>query len=338
MDVAVSVIISAYNKYNCVKRVICSVLQQSFGNLEVIVVDDGSIDGTVDVVEQMMTLDKRLRLVKHEKNIGLSQTRLTGLSEAKGDYIMFLDADDTIERDAVKKLLSRVEEASADIVVMGSRRVSNHFPVKIPFFIPSRFFGDRVVVSARDILPTILSKSGFSLSIVDKMYRRSLLLQAGLKAEKEFMGEDMLFNMRVFNRDARVAWTDYVGYNWTTGGGSEKFPAEMWDVDKRLYNRCCEVLQEINADNVENKTYLAQGIADAFVYEIARSMVNPFFSRTRVKKWIAEQLSHPIWNDVKPLLGNKYSAIVDNDVMAMFAMGNQQLSRHRLFYTVLALI
>ncbi len=311
-----------------------SVLRQSFREIEVIVVDDASTDSTCEVVARIG--DERLRLVRHRKNAGLSRTRISGLEAASGEFIMFMDADDTLEPEAVERMLMRQRTTSADIVVMASRRVGKRIPVKIPFFVPSRFFGTQEVMVTRKILPVILSKEGLSLSLVDKMYRRKLLYSVNVKAEEGFIGEDMLMNMRIFNSDARVAWTDYIGYNWTTGGGSTQHPADIWEKEKILYLRCSELLVEIGADTEYNRECLAKGLAASFRYEIARFLSNPFASSKRVKKWIAGQLVSPVWD--KPLLGNEYRAIVDCDVNATFNMGKQQLSRYRLFYTVMSII
>lgn len=330
----VSIIISAYNRQRDVKRAVTSALRQSFDAIEVIVVDDASTDSTCEVVNGIK--DDRLKLVKHNRNLGLNQTRISGLNVTSGEYVMFMDADDTLEPEAVERLLQRQRATSADIVVMASRRIGKYVPLKIPFFIPSEFFCNVETVVARNILPAILSKEGFSLSLVDKMYSRELLDTVGLQAESGFIGEDMLTNIRIFNSDARVAWTDYVGYNWTTGGGSTQSPTNIWEAEKRLYIRCRELLKEIGADTEYNRECLAKGLVACFRYEIARSLVNPFASAKRVKKWIAGQLDSSVWD--KSLLGNENPAIVDGDIDAVFKMGKQQLSRHRLFYTVMAII
>lgn len=338
MKPKVSIVISVYNKCRAVKRAVKSSLRQTYGHIEVIVVDDASSDGSCDVVAGIAATDSRVILVRHPENRGLSQTRVTGLNAASGEYVMFMDADDTIGEKAVAVLLERSVGMSADIVVMASQRVSGKLPVRIPFFIPSRFFGQEKVVSARSILPVILTKNGFTLSVVDKLYRRELLEAANHMAEKEFIGEDMLLNMRVFNSDARVAWTDYVGYNWTTGGGSTMRPERMWEEDKKLYLRCRQVLGEMSADNDEFDGCLAQGLVSAFIYEIARSLVNPFASRRRIKEWIAGQLDDTFWDNVSSLPDNLSSAIAAKDAGAVFDAGKRQFMQHRLFYTVLAVM
>ncbi len=334
MNPVVSIIIPAYNKGPYIRRAVMSALRQSFSEIEVIVVDDASTDLTCEIVNGIN--DDRLKLVRHNKNLGSNHSRISGLKVASGAYIQFMDADDRLEPEVVERMLERHIVTSADIVVMASRRVGKYVPLKIPFFIPSKFFGNAETAVARSVLPVILSKEGFSLSLADKMYSRRLLDAVGVEADKEFIGDDMLMNIRIFNSDARIAWTDYVGYNWTTGGGSTQSPVDIWEAEKRLYIRCRELLKEIGADTEAHRECLAKGLAACFRYEIARSLVNPFASAKRVKKWIAEQLDSSVWD--KSLLGNEYPAIVDGDVDAVFKMGKQQLSRHRLFYTVMALI
>lgn len=337
MAATVSIIITSFNKEKYIRRAVRSALCQSFRDIEVVVVDDCSTDDSREIVGAMSD-DARLRLRCHDVNMGLSQARLTGIAESTGSFIMFMDADDSIEPHAVARMLERQRAVSADIVVMATRRIGKRIPVRLPFFIPSRFFGTADVVVARDLMPAILCKNGFSLSMCDKLYRRQVLENAGMVAERSFMGEDMLFNMRVFNSDARVAWTDYVGYNWTTGGGSAKDVPAMWEEVKRLYMRCREVLQELDIAGEDNMAHLGHGLAGAFIYEIARSMVNPFVSRAEVKKWIAGQLASPVWNGIAFLPGNEYAMIAKRDAEAVFRAGCRQLSRHRLYYTLLAVM
>lgn len=97
----VSVIIPSYNGAKYIKRSVESVLNQTHSNLELFVVDDGSTDNTADVVKQFN--DERLTYIRHEKNMGLSQARNTGITRAKGDYIAYLDVDDEWHKDKLEK-------------------------------------------------------------------------------------------------------------------------------------------------------------------------------------------------------------------------------------------
>ncbi len=110
MDLLVSVIIPAYNAEDIVGEALDSVLGQTFGNFEIIVIDDCSKDGTYAVLEEYARKDERVRIFKNEKNSGVSETRNRGVSLARGDYVAFLDSDDKWCADKLERQLALMEK------------------------------------------------------------------------------------------------------------------------------------------------------------------------------------------------------------------------------------
>lgn len=113
----VSIIIPAYNSEATLADCIQSAVSQSYDDIEVIVVDDGSTDSTITLVESYVVIDSRIVLVKKEKNGGLVLARKTGIDVARGKYIQYLDADDTLCEGIIECLVRKAEEAHADLVV-----------------------------------------------------------------------------------------------------------------------------------------------------------------------------------------------------------------------------
>ncbi len=111
----VSVIIPVYNTEKYVADSIHSVINQTYNNLEIIVVDDESPDNAYLIVEKYAASDNRVRMIR-QKNMGLSGARNTGLLNCNGEYIIFLDSDDRLVVDAVEHLLSEATQNEADIV------------------------------------------------------------------------------------------------------------------------------------------------------------------------------------------------------------------------------
>ena len=111
----ISVIIPVYNVENYLRECIESVLNQTFRDFEVILVDDGSTDSSGDICDEYVEKDERVTVI-HQKNGGLSVARNTGLSEANGKYVYFLDSDDYISENALATLLNIAENDSSDIV------------------------------------------------------------------------------------------------------------------------------------------------------------------------------------------------------------------------------
>lgn len=109
----VSIIIPAYNVEKYIEKCIISILEQTYTNIEVIVVNDGSTDSTGNIVDNLSQHDSRVRVL-HKKNAGVSAARNSGIKASAGEYVVFVDGDDYIARDYVEYMLSLVENTSSD--------------------------------------------------------------------------------------------------------------------------------------------------------------------------------------------------------------------------------
>lgn len=116
MNIRLSVIIPAYNQEDNIEKCIKSVMSQEIKELEIIVINDGSTDKTKDIILKLVQIDKRIILI-NKKNGGLTSARNTGLERAKGNYIIHLDGDDYIEKNAYKKMLIFAEKNNLDGVI-----------------------------------------------------------------------------------------------------------------------------------------------------------------------------------------------------------------------------
>lgn len=163
-----TVIIPAYNVEKYIRRSIESVSKQTEKDLEIIVINDGSTDGTKEIVEELQKKDQRIILVNKE-NGGLSSARNKGIDMANGKYICHLDGDDWIECTAYEKMLNLAEKKGLDIVISDyyddydNGRVEQHCDVKF----------ESEVYSGKDYLKKYLMGEGVS-SIWNKIYRSNL--------------------------------------------------------------------------------------------------------------------------------------------------------------------
>lgn len=113
----VSIIMSAYNRGDVIAKAVTSCLSQSYKNIELIIIDDCSTDNTNDVISYFAKKDNRIVLIKHSENLGAGAARKTGLNNASGDYICFVDSDDVISNEFVEILLNKIIEKNYDVVV-----------------------------------------------------------------------------------------------------------------------------------------------------------------------------------------------------------------------------
>lgn len=112
----VSVVVTVYNVEKYIQRCIESIQKQTIKDIEIIVVDDATPDNSMDIVEEMANSDNRIKIVRHEKNMGLMWARKTGYTAAQGEYITFCDSDDYLPQNALKLLYNEALLTGADIV------------------------------------------------------------------------------------------------------------------------------------------------------------------------------------------------------------------------------
>ena len=119
----VSVIMPAYNVENYIEEAIYSVIGQSYANWELLVIDDGSKDRTVEIVRKIAEQDKRISLIQNEKNMGVARTRNRGFELSKGEYVALLDSDDIWHTDKLEKQVKLAKETGADVLCCSYRIV-----------------------------------------------------------------------------------------------------------------------------------------------------------------------------------------------------------------------
>ena len=115
----ISVLIPAYNVERYVARCLDSVIGQTFPDLEIIIVNDGSTDGTASIIDEYAARDSRIQVINHPENCGLMWARKTGVEASTGDYLMFVDSDDALKPEACERLYSVAVRSEADLVISG---------------------------------------------------------------------------------------------------------------------------------------------------------------------------------------------------------------------------
>jgi glycosyltransferase involved in cell wall biosynthesis len=201
MDELVSVIINVYNCKTYLPKTLDSVREQSYRNLEVILVDDCSTDGSGEFCDEYCQQDERFRIIHHEKNTGVSGPRNTGLRNAKGDYVYFMDGDDYIHVEAIEALMEAIKEtglelAAFDFVRTDSLEEDTHCP---------RNRKPVEIVSTEQMIFEMLSEVMMKWCVVwNKLYKRTLI--DGLFLNDAYSIQDQDFNIRVYQRIDQAAF------------------------------------------------------------------------------------------------------------------------------------
>ena len=116
--VSITVIVPIYNVEKYLKRCIESILNQTFKDFELLLLNDGSTDSSGKICDIYASKDNRI-VVRHKKNQGVSTTRNLGIDIAKGEYITFIDSDDWIEKDYLEKMYSKIKEMNVPLLITG---------------------------------------------------------------------------------------------------------------------------------------------------------------------------------------------------------------------------
>ncbi|MCB6972413.1 MULTISPECIES: glycosyltransferase family 2 protein [Butyricimonas] len=211
----ISVIIPVYNLSSYIGRCLDSVIVQTYSELDVIVINDGSKDNSLEILEKYALKDKRIKIVDKE-NGGVTSCRRVGLELAKGDYVFFLDGDDWLERETLAHLYSCAKNKEADIVlgnVYYSSDIKDEAVVSCSF--------DRI--SSKEFIHQLAyGKQLWSLcmKLIKTSVCKKMVIPDGLS-----MAEDMTGMLQLAFYSSLIAKSDYYGYHYyQRPGASTKSP------------------------------------------------------------------------------------------------------------------
>lgn len=197
----VSIVVPIYNVEKYLNRAIESIIKQTYKNLEIILVDDGSVDNSSYICDEWGQRDDRIVII-HKENAGAGKARNSGIESATGEYIFFFDSDDYVDCNTVEKCVYNAILNNSDVVVFGRKEVSENGIEKTVEFFPNQkvFLGDEIF---NTLLPKMFShKCGFGLSCCSKMFKLSAIKDNNLKfkSEREILSEDSFFLLELFTK------------------------------------------------------------------------------------------------------------------------------------------
>ncbi len=209
-----SVVVPAYNAERTIRRTVEEITKDPASDLEVIVVDDVSKDGTCAIVEAMVATDPRIRLVRHPRNRGVFIARITGVQETRAPQVAFADADDLIEGAALMRMNDVALETQADMVIFGILRTVQSGPEHV--------FTDfaRRATHESDIFGRFARLEYGAGAVYNKIFRRELLeIPEFAKVEKNVgLNEDVIYLIPCFARARRVVVMPDLLYHYLVTG------------------------------------------------------------------------------------------------------------------------
>ena len=197
----ISVIIPVYNVEKYLRECLDSVLAQTYANFEVILVDDGSTDSSGAICDEYAARDDRFRVI-HKENGGLSVARNTGMADAKGEFVYFLDSDDLIEPDALESLISSIEHAKADFVFFEAESFRDDGCAAKQGYLRDR---DHGTLDGMAAFESLAMDKDFKSAVPTYFWKKRFLAENKLSFYPGILYEDLLFSFEAFCKAQTVS-------------------------------------------------------------------------------------------------------------------------------------
>ena len=265
----ISVIVPVYNASKSLDSCISSVCSQSYKNFELILVDDGSTDNSLEICKKYQQVDNRITVV-HQANAGVSAARNAGLTLARGEYFCFVDSDDEIAPSMLEKLHKVAADSHSELCICGYKCCSKK---KINYFSPSgeEVSGKREIAKfvAKHYLEWLVSASW------GKLYKNLRFSFNGFDP-KISLGEDLKFNIEYLQGANKIVVIDdcLYCYNETQGSLTKSYRTEHFEAICDIYSTTLRFFNSLSADgcfDLKNVNYKLFSCSISFMYQEIRS-------------------------------------------------------------------
>lgn len=210
MKEVVSIILPIYNVENYLEKCVKSVQNQTYENLEIILVDDGATDSCGQICDRLEEEDNRIKVV-HKKNGGLASARNAGYQVATGDYVMYIDSDDTVKKELVEVCVKKANSENSDVVIYGYEKVDEQGNILETCAWENVSYTHMQMVNK--LYDAIIEMSfGY---VWNKMYRKCILDKSNILGDAQVIDrEDLVYNMELLKYLNKITYIDYVGYEY----------------------------------------------------------------------------------------------------------------------------
>ncbi len=210
MKEKISIIIPIYNAEKNIKKCIESIICQTYDNIEIICINDGSTDKSTQIIENYQHKDTRITLINKE-NSGVSDTRNTGIKKSSGKYIMFIDADDYISKDYIEKMYEVIQKYNCDLLISGYTEVRDGKNKNKKF---SKCREKELNITYPQYLEDYLLTNFFN-SCWKQLINKKIITKNNIQFSSDIKyGEDMLFSFECYKYSSKTYYIDNCGYNY----------------------------------------------------------------------------------------------------------------------------
>lgn len=241
----ISIIVPVYNVKDYITKCLDSICGQTYKNLEIIIVDDGSTDGSGDICDLYAQADGRIK-VFHQSNAGQSAARNRALDVAQGEYIGFVDSDDWIEKDMYEFLYCLAKENDADI------SICSHYRNKRGKSIAKYSLGELFVLTRDEAIRALVVDKRIRNYLVDKLYKRRLFDNVRLPLNRIY--EDLAVSYKIFYGAEKIVLKEVPKYHYVIREGSSTQSIYNPEKEYQLFLAVSEQSDFVRSKGIWDKT------------------------------------------------------------------------------------
>lgn len=258
----ISIILPIYNGEKWIKRCLDSILKQTYKNFEVIIINDGSSDNSLEICNMYASNDSRIKIISKE-NEGVSKARNKGINSANGEYIQFVDCDDWIEQNACEEMLKCMDKEKSDLVICGLNINKDGKVIRTPCLESKNLY---IKKNENDLLYTLKILN----SPCNKLYKREKIVC--YFDETISLGEDMIFNLNYIQNIAKTSTLNKCLYNVCLDNDNSlnRIPKQSKPLDLLdLYKRELDIYSNFYGNDYDKSFW-----ADRIITSIASTLVD----------------------------------------------------------------
>lgn len=292
----ISIVVPVYNVENYLARCIYSLVNQTYQNIEIILVDDGSTDNCPKICDEWAKKSNKVKVI-HKKNAGLGMARNTGIDYAQGKYICFIDSDDTLDLDAIECCHNNIENFDFDIIYFGFKYIDTMDNIKkvfIPTPTKTEYFGDEI---KKVFLPNIVNlmpgEHNFNMNFSSCMCLIKLDLINKINwrfvSERKIISEDIYSLLVLFKKikSVSICPKSFYSYRINTKSLTHSYRSDRFEKVKELHDEIVKLYKEKYM--IERFDYLFLSYTIGCIKSIVTSNLKYKNKRIEIKKIINDK-------------------------------------------------
>jgi len=341
MNSKISVIVPIYNVEKTLKRCVESILRQTYGNFELILVNDCGKDNSAAIAFSYSKQCENVTFIKQSKNQGVDKARHLGLRNARGAYIMFVDSDDWLPPNALEVLLKKIEDENADVVTGSIVKVLDKFKIfktkpknnylndnfREPIILPQLW---------EDYFISYFGVNKLLVSMCGKLYRKSVLDAANIQPTGYKMGEDLIFNLYLHPYLKKISFVEDVVYYYRYGGMTTKENHTFLSDIKEQYLIKKEYAERYNYPNAV--PYIRIELANCFYSHYLKKLFIGKIDKLHFIDSLKKELEDSVYEEMRSIDSCRSNLLSSKNYEGIYQLIYQRYKKGKAIYDIKKII